>query len=48
MISPFKYVLFTSIQIIQKQLQADSDVKKLTKLFDSAIKKQSGLIAYGD
>jgi hypothetical protein len=34
--------------ISQKQLQADSDVKKLTQLFDNADKKQSGLIAYGD
>lgn len=34
--------------IKQKQLQADNDVKKLTQLFDSADKKQSGLIAYGD
>ncbi len=34
--------------ILQKQLQADSDVKKLTQLFDTAEKKQSGLIAYGD
>lgn len=34
--------------IIQKQLQADSDVKKLTQLFDSADKNLSGLIAYGD
>jgi hypothetical protein len=34
--------------IIQKQFQTDSDVKKLTQLFDSADEKQSGLIAYGD
>lgn len=34
--------------ITQKQLQADNDVKKLTHLFDTADKKQSGLIAYGD
>ena len=34
--------------ILQKQLQADSDVKKLTQLFDSADKNLSGLIAYGD
>lgn len=34
--------------IIQKQLQADNDVKKLTQLFDTADKKQIGLIAYGD
>ena len=34
--------------IIEKQLQADSDVKKLTQLFDSADKNLSGLIAYGD
>ena len=34
--------------VIQKQLQADTDVKKLTQLFDTADKKQSGLIAYGD
>ncbi len=34
--------------IIQKQLQADDGVKKLTQLFDTADKKQSGLIAYGD
>jgi hypothetical protein len=46
----FGTILIEQIQqkIIQKQLQADSDVKKLTQLFDSAIKKQSGLIAYGD
>jgi hypothetical protein len=34
--------------IIQQQLDTDSDVKKLTQLFDAADKKQSGLIAYGD
>ncbi|MBN8572662.1 MAG: hypothetical protein J0M05_02010 [Candidatus Kapabacteria bacterium] len=34
--------------IIKKQLQADNDVKKITQLFDTASKKQSGLIAYGD
>lgn len=34
--------------IIQKQLQADNDVKKLTQLFDAADKKKCGLIAYGD
>lgn len=34
--------------ILQKQLQADTDVKKLLDLFDEADKKQSGLIAYGD
>jgi hypothetical protein len=43
-------ILIEQIQqiIIQKELQADIDVKKLTQLFDNAIKKQSGLIAYGD
>jgi hypothetical protein len=34
--------------ILQKQLQADNDVKKLTQLFDTAHKKQCGLIAYGE
>lgn len=34
--------------ILQKQLQADADVKMLTQLLDRADKKQSGLIAYGD
>jgi hypothetical protein len=34
--------------ILQKQLQADADVKMLTQLFDKAEKKQSGLIALGD
>jgi len=34
--------------ILQKQLQVDIDVKKLTQLFDAADKNQSGLIAYGD
>ena len=34
--------------ILQKQLQADPDVKILTQLLDRAVKKQSGLIAYGD
>lgn len=34
--------------ILQKRLQADSDVKKLLDLFDLADKSGSGLIAYGD
>jgi len=34
--------------ILQKQLQSDSDVKKLTQLLDTADNKHSGLIAYGD
>lgn len=34
--------------VIQKQLQKDTDVKKLLNLFDIADLKQSGLIAYGD
>lgn len=34
--------------ILQKQLQADTDVKMLTQLFDRADKKQNGLIAFGD
>jgi hypothetical protein len=34
--------------ILQKQLQADTDVKMLTQLFDAADNKQSGLIAFGD
>jgi hypothetical protein len=34
--------------ILQKQLQADIDVKKLIRLFDAADLKQSGLVAYGD
>lgn len=34
--------------ILQKQLQADPDVKMLTQLFDTADKKRSGLIAFGD
>jgi hypothetical protein len=43
-------LLIAQIQqtITQKQLQADTDVKKLTQLLDTADKKQSGLIAYGD
>lgn len=42
--------LITQIRknILQKQLQEDSDVKKLLYLFDVAEKRQSGLIAYGD
>jgi hypothetical protein len=34
--------------ILQKQLQADDDVKMLIQLFDAADMHQSGLIAYGD
>ena len=34
--------------ILQKQLQADADVKMLSQLFDTADNKQSGLIAFGD
>jgi hypothetical protein len=34
--------------ILQKQLQADDDVKMLIQLFDAADMQQSGLIAYGD
>lgn len=30
------------------QLESDSDVKQLLRLIDSALSKQSGLIAYGD
>ena len=36
-------------QIIEsKQMHSDTDVKQLLELLDSAIAKQSGLIAYGD
>jgi hypothetical protein len=34
--------------ILHKHLQADVDVIKLIKLFDTADRKQSGIIAYGD
>jgi len=34
--------------ILQRQLQANSDVKMLTQLFDATDKNQSGLIAFGD
>lgn len=34
--------------ILQKQLQSDSDVKKLLLLLDAAEREQSGLAAYGD
>lgn len=30
------------------RLESDSDVKQLLRLIDSALSKQSGLIAYGD
>ena len=33
--------------ILQKQLQADPDVKMLTQLFDRAEKKESGLLLMG-
>ncbi|WP_430406352.1 hypothetical protein [Fluviicola sp.] len=31
-----------------KQMYSDTDVKKLLELIDSALSKQSGLMAYGD
>lgn len=34
--------------ILQKKLQADTDVKKLLDIFEKADKAESGLIAYGD
>ncbi|MDR2272068.1 MAG: hypothetical protein LBF27_14275 [Sphingobacterium sp.] len=34
--------------ILQKQLQADTDIIKLTQLFTFANEKESGLIAFGD
>lgn len=36
------------VNILEKQLQADIDVRKLIILFDLADLQQSGLIAYGD
>lgn len=34
--------------ILQESIQIDSDAMKLTQLLDTAEKKQSGLIAFGD
>ncbi|WP_341902236.1 hypothetical protein [Fluviicola taffensis] len=34
--------------IEDKQWYSDTDVKKLLELIDSALSKQSGLMAYGD
>ncbi|MDF3027047.1 MAG: hypothetical protein K0S23_1354 [Fluviicola sp.] len=34
--------------IDDKQLHSDTDVKKLLQFVDTALEKQSGLIAYGD
>lgn len=35
-------------RIVQKQLHTDTDVVKLLRLIDTAIKNQNGLIAFGD
>jgi hypothetical protein len=34
--------------IEQKQVQADTDVKKLLEVIDPALAQQTGLLAYGD
>lgn len=43
-------VLLKQIQenILQKELQTDTDVIKLIQLFNMANKKDSGLVAFGD